>query len=217
MLAALHLPELALELLDDGDAVVARLPLRGETLERALGWLTDEVNRHASNALPSVLIPPDYELPQHPIADGAPFGDCERAALLELAAWYSNASAFMSVIENTTEGASPVRVWPHHFDIATLITLDPNETDPEKARSIGFGLSPGDDSYDEPYFYLNPWPFPEAVDLPALEGNALWHTDGWVGAILPAHRIASEETAEQASQVSAYVISALPAVRAVLS
>ena len=67
--------------------------------------------------------------------------------------------------------------------MATLVKVEGNP-DPELAKSIGVGLSPGDETYPEPYYYVTPWPYPEREkplpDLPAGE----WHTVGWTGAVL---------------------------------
>ena len=79
-------------------------------------------------------------------------------------------------------GASPVRCWPHHFDIATLISLEGG--DPEHARSIGVGLSPGDESYAEPYFYVSPWPYPESDRLDDIAPIGRWHTAGFVAYVV---------------------------------
>lgn len=42
------------------------------------------------------------------------------------------------------------RCWPHHFDLAVLFSLEAG--DPETARSIVVGVSPGDASFNMPYF-----------------------------------------------------------------
>ena len=61
---------------------------------------------------------------------------------------------------------SPVRCWPHHFDIATLLTIAPGQT-------IGVGLEPGDGYYDEPYWYVNQYPAPSATPGNQLEGGGV--------------------------------------------
>jgi hypothetical protein len=75
-----------------------------------------------------------------------------------------------------------VRCWPHHFDIATLIDVSRGASG--EARTIGVGLSPGDASYPEPYFYVTPWPAPADPALMALPGGGAWHRAGWFGAVL---------------------------------
>ena len=51
------------------------------------------------------------------------------------------------------------------------------------------GLSPGDGTFAEPYFYLLPWPSPPG-ELPKLDGGH-WHTEGWTGAVLEASEFTS--------------------------
>ena len=85
------------------------------------------------------------------------------------------------------------------------------------SRSIGVGLSPGDESYDEPYFYVRPWPCSGIPDLPPLEGEGKWHTEGWLGAVLPASHIQAKHSAlSQVEQVRAFTKSAVPAARSLL-
>ena len=117
-------------------------------------------------------------LPEHPVATGAPFHLAGSAAPAELERYYAGADRLLRGLRELNPGASPVRCWPHHFDLATLILLDP-DADAETARSIGVGLSPGDAARPEPYFYVLPWPRPTG-DLPALDGGA-WNTGGWAG------------------------------------
>jgi len=41
------------------------------------------------------------------------------------------------------------------------------------------GLSPGDGSFDQPYFYALPWPAPADRELPRLDGGGTWQREGW--------------------------------------
>jgi hypothetical protein len=75
----------------------------------------------------------------------------------------------------------PVLVWPHGFDIAFEwfgTAAGDGETTPSQ---INLGFSPG----REPYFYSSPWPFDDALREVPLPHGALWHTQGWSGAMLP--------------------------------
>jgi hypothetical protein len=206
-----------LALLDDRGVEQASLPLHGLTLQAGLTWMAETFTslRGAPHAKPLKLR--EYELPPHDVATGATFRRASSGPYEELARWYGNAARFCDAVRTSTSGASPVRCWPHHFDIATLVTLDREEPDPERARSIGFGMTPGDDSYAEPYFYLNPWPPPEAqTALPALEGGAHWHTQGWTGAVLTAAGLGRAGAARQGAQVEEYVRSGMDAARQLL-
>jgi hypothetical protein len=212
---ALRLGDMTLHVRIDGETV-ASLELTGKTLAGAVAWVTGELEKkHGSlRAKPAI---PTHEMPAHPVGRGSPFAAPDRDALEELTRYYANAWRFESVMSGKTLGASPVRCWPHHFDIATLVTLDPPGTNPEEARSIGLGLSPGDAIYDEPYFYVNPWPFPEDREgCPELGGGGHWRTEGWFGAVLPASAVDGGSATDQARQVFAFITSAFAAERSIL-
>ena len=64
--------------------------------------------------------------------------------------------------------------------------------DPETARGVGLGLSPGDGNYNQPYFYINPWPRLDVSDLPDIPPPGHWHTEGFVGAVATGGEILSQ-------------------------
>lgn len=166
--------------------------LLGSRLNDAYGWMADQVAR-AKSADSVELKKHTYEIPSHGVARDQVF-DADPRALEELARWFSDSDLLLREVEQSESGASPVRCWPHHFDIATLISLDPKAQDQESARFVGVGMTPGDDSYPEPYFYVNPWPRPENSkrdDLPELPAGS-WHLEGWFGAVLTASELVSQ-------------------------
>lgn len=167
----------------DGGRERSSMRLAGHTLQQALAWLGQEIADDAS-----ALAVPVYEMPTHPVGEGGVFSDAGPAARAELSAWFAGAFASIGDVVADEPAASPVRCWPHHFDVASLITLGA-AAGAEEARSIGVGFSPGDASYDQPYFYITPWPYPDTEDLPTLEAGAHWHTSGWTGAVLTAERL----------------------------
>jgi hypothetical protein len=67
-----------------------------------------------------------------------------------------------------------VHLWPDGFDFS--VEWFPKNND----EQIGVGISPGDDQYESPYLYVNPYPFNEMmVNEPLFIGR--WHTVGWKG------------------------------------
>jgi hypothetical protein len=156
-------------------------------------------------------------MPEHPTGAGARFAWTDPAPFEQLVRWYSNAALLISIVATHSPGASPVRCWPHHFDIATMITLNPGEADGEKIRSITFGMSPGDQAFDEPYFYVTSSPAPGDGVLPNLKGGGVWHREGWTGSVLTASALVSPTADQQAGQVSEFADSALAAARELLA
>lgn len=210
--AALRPSSPALLILSGSDETVRELPLDGRTLDEMYEWMAGEVETLLGHPLEKPLERPG-ELPAHPFGTGAPFSAGDGKAFDELGRYFANLDRLLRRIEDRNPGASPVRCWPHHFDLATLIVLDP-EADPEHARSIGVGLSPGDGTYPEPYLYVLPWPKSQGKALPELAGGGRWHTEGWTGAVLEANSFtAAGSNGAQAQRVEDFLNSAVAASR----
>ena len=88
-----------------------------------------------------------------------------------------------------------MRCWPHHFDLATLTTL----TARDPTGYIGAGLSPGDDYYDEPYFYVSIHPKPDPAALPDLPALGHWHQRDFIGAVATARSIVAAKNPQAAT------------------
>lgn len=182
----LDVPRLRTGLIADSGTTVA-LDLAGQTLDQAFEGMAGLLREVGEEVPAGGLQLPSYDLPEAPVAAGAPF-EAPHESLRELGSWFAiGARALSKIAANQLEGAE-LRGWPHHFDLAALLSLDEG-ADAESARSVGAGLSPGDGSYDEPYFYVSPWPYPAADALPDLPDGAHWHTEGFTAATLTASSI----------------------------
>jgi hypothetical protein len=136
------------------------------------------------------------------LAEGGRFEFARPSAFHELTLWFRNAARVLEKLDGTP------RCWPHHFDIAVLDAIGDD-------KSIGTGLSPGDGSYDEPYWYVAPWPRPEG-ETPALE-KGHWHREGFLAAVLTGTEIVSDGAADQRRFVDAFVEDAISKSRKLLS
>lgn len=167
------------------------IPLAGMALEAAIALLAAAMGKPQ-------LQRPQHELPAHAVATGAPFEKPAEADLAEIARWYSGAQRALAKY-------GVVRCWPHHFDIAALLAL-------EGEKQIGVGMSPGDGSYPEPYFYVTPYPFAEG-DLPSVAPGE-WRKTGWKGAVLRGSVLVAQT--DQDAMLGAFLESAVGAGRAML-
>jgi hypothetical protein len=173
-----------------GGALAEQFALDGRSHAEAGAWL-DRLAAAAGLALPGGETLP-YAIPAHPVGDGAPYAAAaQRSEFVALAHWFAAADDILGEIHaRLPQGeASPLRCWPHHFDIATLWTL--GDGDAENAPSIAIGLSPGDSYYPQPYFYVSPWPRPAPEKLPPLAAPGHWHTADFIGAILSGDAVAA--------------------------
>lgn len=173
--------DLGLLVADVGGTVQDAFPLVNRTRAEGLRWL-ERVLSDRLDTSGLTLTLPEFTIPEGPAARGEPFstaGTRERRALSSL---YAVAATELEAVAAARAGASEVRCWPHHFDIATLITVRPGDGS-QHARTIGVGMAPMGGGYHSWYWYVNAWPAPDPARLGSLrEGR--WHTQGWTGAVL---------------------------------
>ncbi len=202
---------LRLTLLDVSDRPFAVWSLQGKTLSEGMEWLQTILAQRGAKVEKLQRIDYRGDFPESAIATGAPFVASSSLELQTLTAYFANTYFLLQDLIASVPAASPIRIWPHHFDMATLITVAQPEND--TPRTIGLGLSPGDRDYNEPYWYAAPWPYPADVSaLEPLPGQGHWHTQGWVGAVLPA----SQLTSTPEMQVKTFFNSAFVTLKACL-
>jgi hypothetical protein len=204
---------LTLGILGNSDRIISVFPLSDRKLSDAFDWVRQAIKGLGGSA--ELIVPIDYppdDFPSSNLADGATFAIQGLTSIL--ADYYAIADRLLKDIVLKEPTASPVRIWPHHFDIATLIAL-PNEANGE-AKTIGIGLSPGDRSYGEPYWYVTPYPYPKDREhLPNLDGGGFWHAEYWVGAVLTASQFGEPEAS--IDQLSAFLNSAIAGCKKLLN
>jgi hypothetical protein len=175
---------------------VQSFPLDGCRDAQARRWLSEQLGARGLD--PRALdAPAPYEMPAHTVAYGAVYDPAGLTdALAELVAWFGNARLSLGSIQRQMIGcklaASPIRCWPHHFDLATLITLPARKAG--ATGYIGAGLSPGDGYYDEPYFYVSVHPEPDPAALPSLPILGHWHLRDFMAAVATSHKITAAKT-----------------------
>ncbi len=194
--------DLTLQLHDRTDDPLASLPLSGKTLEGGYEWLMSGLANYMGK-LPDIGRP-DFDLPTHPVQKGAPFSEGRQNELGTLSALYESAAALLGEIVDGHESASVVRCWPHHFDIATLVTVEQKE-DSETWKTIGIGMAPTGGYPVGWYWYVTPWPYPDPDILPALDGPGGWHTEGWVGQVLSGEEVVAAEEGFREAVVRKFV------------
>lgn len=164
------------------------LPLLGKEPKEAAEWLSDRLGRS--------LRFPEWEMPNGPTLEQPRWG-VSKEDLGHLAHWFTASHRIFARFEPGVGQASGLRVWPHHFDLATLVTIEASD-DPEKVKSVGLGMTPGDGGIAQPYLYVTPWPYPASPPTPPLPSGR-WNTQGWVGAVLEASDVGSD------AQVAAFL------------
>ena len=201
--------KLAVLIVSDENRAISEYPLHGRTITETKAWIRSQLTALGADGARYTLAR-HYEIPRHDVAIGESFDASEQTCFEELSKWLANGAAILGSITRNANGASEVRCWPNHFDIGTLIKVS-------AGRAIGVGLEPGDDYYDEPYFYVNMRPQPSASRARSrpLWGSGTWHTDEWVGAVLCGSRLGAASSQER--QTREFLDSAVSACRALLA
>lgn len=168
-----------LEVIVAKGAKTEAMPLATNTDAEVAAWLDGKLADAGLQPASGIALP--YDMPASNFARALDEGP----RLAALAGWFAAGAEILEELRRKYRrfkpGPSPVRCWPHHFDIAILVGLE--EGGAGDARAIGIGLSPGDDYYAQPYFYLSPYPKPDTANLPPLPPGGRWHTREFFGAV----------------------------------
>ncbi|MEM8781743.1 MAG: hypothetical protein AAGE65_02710 [Planctomycetota bacterium] len=151
-----------------------RLPIHGQTLGQLFDWLQKQLPELSGQALTLR----DYDLPDHPVRRGHPFdSEDDPEAFEQMWEHLLTGHAQLEALRRREPFATEPRLWPHHFDTGLLIGLEP-DADFANAPSIGVGYAAGDDTYDQPYYYVNAYGAERPDRLPALPLGGFWEDDG---------------------------------------
>ncbi len=154
-----------------------------------------------------------FDIPEHAVLSRDADFDFSslRSATTNLATWFANGFLVLDSVAERYDATKP-RCWPHHFDVGTLLLFDKNSNGDN--RSVGIGLSPGDEYYPSPYYYVSPWPSGDIAALPSLTRGGRWHTDTFVSAVLNAEGLYNSR--DQFELLSAYLEESIPAAKSTL-
>jgi len=71
--------------------------------------------------------------------------------------------------------------------------------------------------YESWYWYVTPWPYPDASALPGLSGPGGWHTEGWTAAVLTGEDVMTLEESTRRPAIQSFVTEAVNAATAALT
>ena len=202
-------------LVNENVETISSFAMQGKTQTDVMVWLEHELSSLGADFSKINLNLP-YQIPEYATAKREKFNVSNLNACGELSKLYHNTALLLDKIAASDESIGAIKCWPHHFDIAaTMMRLDSG--DPETSRQIGIGMSPGDQYYDEPYFYVSPWPYPTENLLPIDHLGAHWHQDDWVGAVLPLSSLTKESLIQdQRYSVSAFYSEAIEFLKEII-
>jgi len=196
MRVALQLTELKLLILDKGNKPKKVIQLDGKTKKQVFVEIAQnlaDVGIDVTN-LKNEL---HYEIPSHPLDDGATFSIKDKNSFVENAFYRHNAKIVLNEIAGVFGQEEPIRIWPHHFDTGAFYVISKNQKG-EASQTIGIGFAIPDTMIDEPYYYLSFWsenPVEGLDKLPTLDAGS-WMMPDWNGAVLKHSEILKADSAD---------------------
>lgn len=171
-----------------GGGIVDSLRLHGHPRDEIWEWLETMLEETGTDGRTLDREHPEYNLADHPVAEGDSFELAHLPACAELARHLANAHRLLAAVGVTRPQTTPVRTWPDSFETSLYTNVDPRKR-MGRGEFVEFGFSAGDGTYEEPYWYVAPHPHPNPEQVPAVEGEGFWHREDWVGAVLPVSRL----------------------------
>ncbi|MEM9324506.1 MAG: hypothetical protein AAGA85_02575 [Bacteroidota bacterium] len=165
----------------ENSSTFEKLPVAGKTLGQLMVWMEEQAGRLA---LPTSGFSTDapYELPTYPKLSSRGF-DVEPGPMTHsLSSYYASSFEILDSLQWDFTVEADVLVYPHHFDQALSFKLKDSGSY-DTSTFLTLGMSPGDEEFDAPYFYVNSWPHvDESVLKPLTAGR--WYTSDWIGGLV---------------------------------
>lgn len=184
--ASISFSEGRIYLIDENINVIDSFEIHSNTFNQLMVWFEEYIGK-LGLPVENFHVNLPYELPKYATQKKQAFDLSDMALSDAFAHYYANSRIILEKINSTFPGAGETTVWPHHFDQAISVMLK-DSGNPETSSYLGLGMSPGDNYYNQPYFYVNSWPFAEEDHLQPLKFG-IWHTDDWVGSVLTAEEL----------------------------
>lgn len=183
--AFLNVQDWTLGLTNEKKGKTHKTEIAAKTKQDLLSWFHQNLNNFE-------LTPSSYQyfqhfdLPDYHFQANSQFEHLSIEVRQALICQMHNACITLNQIVQEQNLNTEIRIWPHHFDMGSLIPLayDNNQM---PTKTIGLGWANPDNEIPEPYFYINFWSkyidF-SSLDLPQLKTAGSWHQQSWIGMIL---------------------------------
>jgi len=142
--------------LNGGDKI--KLSLHGITHKEIIDWIRELGVKNGITKPYRYQM--HYELPYHPITDDYIFYLENKQRLSEIMHYRIMAHLALEDVLQNMKPHSEIRVWPHHFDIASIYSFNKS-----KNHTIGLGMAIPDEISPEFYFYAKGYAGEQHLDI----------------------------------------------------
>ena len=179
VMLALCYDDLSLQWIDASWNELDILYLSERKHHEVLAWLKEKSKKHVGDVSYNYKF--HYDLPYEKITDDYIFQPVDEHEVTKIIRLTTTAKQAFELLNEKIPGGYEIRVWPHHFDLASFIELS-------DALSVGIGLAIPDDMLDEHYYYVTGWNKDESLATDGFRAlpDGEWKNNGWKGAVLKA-------------------------------
>jgi hypothetical protein len=159
-----------------GDTVVSFLDLSNFSHKEIVTWIAEQAIQN--NLSKSYSYSFHYDLPYEDVADGHIF-TLDKSDLSSISSELTKAQNVFEQFLKLENLESPIRVWPHHFDLGIYAALNAENS------FMGAGLAIPDSLVDGLYFYVSGYKNGAAIETKSFGKlqHGEWRSD-WNGATL---------------------------------
>ncbi|MFT4679786.1 MAG: hypothetical protein ACI84C_002063 [Flavobacteriales bacterium] len=187
---ALNYSSYSLEFVDTNVDVLASLYLGGSRHDAILFWIQEQTDLLGIEGDLDFDI--QYELPYPAMEMDMVFPEEDSNELQRLSDMRTAVQNALSTVLNPIAAAREIRVWPHHFDIGSMIITQVEDN--ALVSSIGVGMAVPDAMVDDFYLFTTAWRR-DGVGLDNMANLTLgkWRNPDWNGATLEAGELSEAE------------------------
>ncbi|MFY0605481.1 MAG: hypothetical protein JXR10_02130 [Cyclobacteriaceae bacterium] len=185
--SSISLDTMQIHLVDRKVSSLASFQIADHTQVELMLWLEEQIGQLGLHA-PHLTLNLPYKLPDYSSEIAEQKQPFDLQQVQELGKYYNNSFVALRNIKEKFSTENEITIWPHHFDQALQVKLK-DSGDAATDTLISFGMSPGDDEFESPYFYVNTWPHIDTSKCDKLDNNAIWVSEEWTGAVLFAKHV----------------------------
>lgn len=194
--SSISLKEFTFFLVDQKINTLASLYVDGQSYNDVMIWLEEQIiaQKLSSNRLTAEL---PYELPDSLPDQKVPLSINDVPLGNVLGGYFHDVFVLLSSLKEQYDGSTTeIRIFPKRFDMEMKVIL--KETGDFSTNTyIRLGFSPGNHIHQEPYLYVNSWPYVSASALPEAPQEGFWYQDDWVGLVFPLFSVVGKQNQDE--------------------
>jgi hypothetical protein len=180
--SSLSFEDFSIYLVNERLKTLASISVADKTQRELMVWLEEHIiNLNLSSSHLTLELP--YALPERVTRmKDERFSSLSLKTANTTGGYLHDSFIIFSMIKENHAQHRGIFVNPETFHMELKLIL--KKTDEEITDTyIKIGFCPGDDDYDEPYFYVTSWPFIANERLISLKTRGFWHHEDWLGAV----------------------------------